>query len=395
MIERKIADELNARRANLTVILPSGVVAYQGSASAPVLRLKTKQAVANLLTRDIGALGGDYVNGDLELEGTPRALMDEVANLVGPTVGVHQPTFMQRLMKKASSISQDRDNVQFHYDVSDRFYQLWLDEQRVYSCAYYKEGDDLERAQVRKLEHICRKLDLSPGERFLDIGMGWGGLLFHAARHYDVQAKGITLSENQYKHVSRQIARHGLSGQVSVELVHYKDLPTHTRYDKIASIGMSEHVGTDNLPDYFNHLRTILKPTGMLLNHCITASSTTRGGLGHGMGDFIGKYIFPGGELQHTSEILRVAADAGLEMVDTENLRPHYAKTLWDWSDRLERNLHAAGEVANERTVRAYRMYLAGCALGFEKNWISLHQFLFKRECTPYAFNREYMYAKQ
>jgi cyclopropane-fatty-acyl-phospholipid synthase len=255
---------------------------------------------------------------------------------------------------------------------------------------------------------------LKEGERFLDIGAGWGGLLLWAAEHYGVDATGITLSKNQHAHVNREIERRGLQHRVRMHLRDYRDLSVDEPFDKIASVGMFEHVGRVNMPAYFSKIYSLLKPGGLVLNHGITGSAPDHEELGAGMGEFIEKYIFPGGELLHVSHVLHEMATSGLEMVDTENLRPHYAKTLWAWSDALESRLDEASGVLNstsrageaERILRAYRLYLAGSAMSFEHNWISLHQMLAARPSgnlqqgpikgaqSAFPFNRGYMYSK-
>ena len=272
----------------------------------------------------------------------------------------------------------------------------------------------LAQAQEAKLDHICRKLMLRPGEKFLDIGAGWGGLLLWAAEHYGVKATGITLSKNQHAHVQRLIDEKGLQGRVRMELCDYRELDEADGFDKIASVGMFEHVGQANIPTYFNTVFRLLKPGGLVMNHGITAGSIQPSHLGAGMGDFIEKYIFPGGELLHISHLIRDMAMAGLELVDDENLRPHYARTLWAWSDALEsrlpeaqRILETTGKVADAaKVLRAYRLYLAGCAMTFEQGWIGLHQILATRPDgqlqtgslrgaqSAYPFNREYMYSR-
>ena len=260
----------------------------------------------------------------------------------------------------------DAEQIQFHYDVSDEFYALWLDPRRIYSCAYFRDaGMSIAQAQEAKLEHICTKLMLKEGERFLDIGAGWGGLLLFAAEHYGVKAQGITLSKNQHAYVNKLVAERGLAGKVRMDLVDYRHLDESAPFDKIASIGMFEHVGKARLPEYFAKINRLLKPGGLLLNHGITAGGTQNHQLGSGLGDFIEKYIFPGGELEHVSHVLATTADAGLEAVDVESLRPHYAKTLWAWSDSLEAQLPAARTVTTDTVLRAYRLYLAGSAMCF------------------------------
>jgi cyclopropane-fatty-acyl-phospholipid synthase len=262
----------------------------------------------------------------------------------------------------------------------------------------------IEEAQVAKLEHICAKLMLKDGDRFLDIGAGWGGLLLFAAENYGVRAQGITLSKNQHAHVNKLIAERGLAGRVRMDLLDYRHLDESEPYDRIASVGMFEHVGRAQLPAYFAKIHGLLKPGGLLLNHGITAGGTRNHQLGSGLGDFMERYIFPGGELLHVSRVLEATSESGLEAVDVESLRPHYAKTLWAWSDSLEANVAAARSVTSETVVRAYRLYLAGSASAFERAWISLHQMLCARRTgdpasgpmrgaqSAFPFNRGYMY---
>jgi cyclopropane-fatty-acyl-phospholipid synthase len=265
----------------------------------------------------------------------------------------------------------------------------------------------LTEAQVAKLEHICTKLMLKEGDRFLDIGAGWGGLLMFAAERYGVRGQGITLSKNQHAHVNKLIAERGLAGRVRMDLVDYRHLDESEPYDRIASVGMFEHVGRARLPEYFAKIHRLLKPGGLLLNHGITAGGTRNHQLGSGLGDFIEKYIFPGGELEHVSHLIEQTADAGLEPVDVESLRPHYAKTLWAWSDALEAQLATARTLTTDTVLRAYRLYLAGSAMCFERGWLSLHQMLCARptgdvESGPmrgaqseFPFNRGYMYPQR
>lgn len=370
-------------------------------------------SLARLKAGQIGALAEDFVEGKLNLEGRMRDIMAVAADLLprNPAEMDNGSGTWRKVMaplKRLSRHTPQRDaaQVQFHYDVSDDFYALWLDPRRVYSCAYYRDaGMTLAKAQEAKLDLICRKLMLQPGERFLDIGAGWGALLLWAAEHYGVRATGITLSKNQHAHVEGLIKARGLAGRVRMELMDYRSLDEREGFDKISSVGMFEHVGMAKLPAYFGKIHRLLAPGGLALNHGITAGSTHSRQLGAGMGDFIEKYIFPGGELVHISRVLADMAEARLEVLDVENLRPHYARTLWDWSDALEARLAAAHAVLTqssdkaraERIVRAYRLYLAGSAMSFEKGWLALHQVLASRPATDcgsaYPFKRDYMYA--
>ena len=378
---------------------------------AVVLRFRDRMALVALASGDIGHVGAAIVEGRVALEGGMRDLMAAATGLLtrDPARDQHHG-WWRRVLGRARSmaahtLAHDARQVQFHYDVSDDFYALWLDPRRVYSCAYFRQPQmTLQQAQEAKLEHVCRKLMLQPGERFLDIGAGWGGLLLWAAERHGVRGVGITLSKNQHAHVNRLIEQRGLSDRVQMRLLDYRELPEDEPFDKIASIGMFEHVGRANLPRYFDKIRRLLKPGGLLLNHGITAGGTRNAQLGAGIGDFIERYIFPGGELLHVSHVLQVMAEQGLEGLDTENLRPHYARTLWGWSDGLEAQLDEARRLTGDKVVRAYRLYLAGSAMSFERGWLSLHQTLAARPSgdlndgalrgaqSAYPFNREYIY---
>ena len=413
-LESFVERKLSAIEPPLALVLPGG--RRIGPAAAAVrVGLREMGSLAHLACGRIGRLAEEYVEGRIEIDG---ALRDIVA--VSRQLLAHDPTHVEpapaalgwwrelvRRRRSRSRHSRDADacQVRFHYDVSDSFYALWLDPRRVYSCAYYREpGMTLAEAQEAKLEHICRKLMLAPGERFLDIGAGWGALLLHAAERYGVEATGITLSRNQHAHVGRLVAERGLSRRVTVRLLDYRELPEDEPWHKIASVGMFEHVGRARLDGYFAKVRRLLRPGGLLLNHGITAGGTRNHRLGAGIGEFIDRYIFPGGELMHLSHVLRVASESGLEVLDVENLRPHYARTLEAWSDALEERLADARRLAPEAVLRAYRLYLAGSAMAFEQGWISLHQVLAARPSgnpadgpvrgaqSAFPFNREYIY---
>lgn len=374
---------------NLAVNLPSGK--RIGSHSADVnIYIEDMTAVAALATGKMGALGEAVVEGKVLIEGGMRDIMKAVTALLPSTLIDNRPGWWSTQLLKAKSKRlhskrHDAKQIEFHYDVSDDFYKLWLDPHRAYSCAYYREdGFTLQQAQEAKFDHICRKLNLRENDRFLDIGAGWGGLLIWAVEHYGVNAIGITLSKNQYSYVQSLIKSKGLQSKLKMELKDYRDLDTSEPFDKIASVGMFEHVGRAQLPNYFRKLFDLLRPGGLVLNHGITAGGLDNSQVGGGMGDFIEKYIFPGGELIHASLAHREIAYAGLEAVDIENLRPHYARTLWQWSDQLEAKLDEAEEILTRqsgieqgnKTLRAYRLYLAGCAIAFEQGWVSLHQIL-------------------
>lgn len=284
-------------------------------------------------------------------------------------------TWTRPLTMLSHSRRMNRDAISFHYDVSNEFYRLWLDKQMVYSCAYFEHaGDSLEQAQQNKLDLICRKLQLAPGERFLDIGCGWGALVIWAAKHYGVSAHGVTLSRKQYDLALQRIREENLEGQVTVELKDYRDIAGEAAYDKIASVGMFEHVGLKNLPVYFSTVYRLLKPGGLFLNHGITQD--VEGGSRTVGSKFIARYVFPDGELDRISNIERVMERCQFEIHDVESLRPHYALTLRQWVSRLERQYEEALNYVPESVYRIWRMYMAGCALQFENGEVGVYQVL-------------------
>jgi cyclopropane-fatty-acyl-phospholipid synthase len=425
-LARLVETKITAQAPGLAVLLPGG--RRLGASDASVrLTLADWTPLAHVAAGSVGSLAQDWVEGRIELQGRMRDIAAAAAGLVGSDPTQPRPlagsvgvlNWWRGVLRRARSsalhtLDADARQVQFHYDVSDDFYTLWLDPRRVYSCAYWRASSDVQaettatplaRAQEAKLDHVCRKLALRPGERFLDVGAGWGGLLLWAAENYGVYATGITLSKNQHAHVQRLVDERGLAGRVRIELMDYRELPDAQSFDKIASIGMFEHVGRARLPGYFAKLLRLLAPGGLLLNHGITAGGTRNTQLGAGIGEFIERYIFPGGELLHLSHVLATMAEAGWEAVDIENLRPHYARTLWAWSDALEARLPEARQLTDERLLRAYRLYLAGSAMAFERGWMSLHQVLATKPSgdlnagalpgaqSKYPFTRDYIYA--
>jgi len=410
ILERK----LEQLAVPLALVMPDGRRIGPPSA-AVTMRLKQLSPLAHIAAGEVGKVAQDYVEDRLDFDGSVRDLMQIATQMIasdptqdmggGATLNWWREIRLNARSRARHNVQADAAQVQFHYDVSDAFYELWLDPLRLYSCAYFREpGMNLAQAQQAKLDHICRKLMLRPGERFLDIGAGWGGLLMWAAEHYGVRGHGITLSRNQHAHVNQLIEARGLTGRVTMELCDYRELPEGEPYDKIASVGMFEHVGRALLPEYFAKIHRLLRPGGLLMNHGITAGGTRNRQLGAGMGEFIERYIFPGGELSHVSKVTEVMSEAQFEPLDLENLRPHYARTLWAWSDALEAQLADARGLTNERVVRAYRIYLAGSAMGFEQGWMALFQMLAAKPSrvltdgpirgaqSDYPFNRGYVY---
>ena len=265
----------------------------------------------------------------------------------------------------------------------------------VYSCAYFRQtSDSLEQAQQNKLDHILTKLRVAPGDTFLDVGAGWGALIIRAAQR-GARAVGVTLSEQQHAWATEQIGRLGLADRCSMRLQDYRDIAAHEQYDRIASVGMFEHVGHRNLGSYFNKLQGLLAPGGTMLMHGITATLPGRKQVGRGGGDFIDRYVFPDGELPHLGFVLESMANARLEVVDVESLRRHYALTLSEWAKRLDARAVVARQLAGEKRFRIWRVYLAGCAYGFAHNWMNIYQILACKPghgTHPFALTRDWMY---
>ena len=316
------------------------------------------------------------------------------ADADGQAQGAESPALQGRRVK-GHERHENSASIAFHYDVSNAFYALWLDEAMVYSCAYFESPEvSLAQAQQAKLDHICRKLLLKPGEQLLDIGCGWGALLIHAARHYGVRAHGVTLSRHQLATARQRIDEAGLQDRVTVELRDYRDLPGTAVYDKVVSVGMFEHVGLKNLPVYFATVQRLLKPAGLFLNHGITHFD--EGWKKTLSTEFINRYVFPDGQLDTVGNVQRAMEHADFEIADVESLRPHYALTLRHWVARLEQNHECALQHVSESTYRIWRLYMTTCALEFESGEIGVYQVLASKRvagATPLPLTRRHLYS--
>ncbi len=288
-----------------------------------------------------------------------------------------------KLHGRRHSRERDRSAIHYHYDVSNDFYRLWLDKNMAYSCAYFKTPqDDLDTAQVQKFDHICRKLRLQPGERFLDIGCGWGGLILHAARNYGVQARGITLSEQQLALAQERIKQEGLADRCEATLTDYRDVGEAGSFDKIASVGMVEHVGEANLKEYFACAYRLLRPAGVFLNHGIGVPESRRVAPSP---NFCDTYVFPDGELVPVGTMTRNAEDAGFEVRDVENLREHYALTLGHWVRNMRDREEAVRQVVDETTFRTWKLQMAGSAHYFKTGKLDLYQTLLAKSTNGHS----------
>jgi cyclopropane-fatty-acyl-phospholipid synthase len=369
----------------------SGAEANLGASPSVTIGIPEAASLRFLFKPTLERLGQAYGEGKLDVQGRMTDIIEVAARLANADRAINsrrKPRFNPFRHTRRS----DADAIAYHYDVSNEFYALWLDEQMVYSCAYFKSPTDtLEAAQLQKMDHILSKLCVKPGDRLLDIGCGWGALVMRAAEKFGAKALGVTLSHNQYELACERIARAGLQDRCEVRIEDYRDVSG--TYDRIASVGMFEHVGLKNLGVYFAKLRQLMADNGTVLNHGITSTDPGSGQSPAGAGDFIGRYVFPEGELAHIGLVLKEMCAAGLEPVDVENLRRHYAITLGHWTERFERASEQLRTLAGEKRYRIWRAYLAGCAYGFAHNWVAVHQVLaVKVNADALPLTRGYMY---
>ncbi|WP_104105806.1 cyclopropane-fatty-acyl-phospholipid synthase family protein [Nocardioides sp. 616] len=387
--------------------LPVRFTAYDGSSAGPAdasfqLELRNERGLSYMLTApgDLG-LARAYVSGDLDMVGVPlgdpHALLSflqdhtrfrtpsptELISLLRalglshlvpppPPPQEHLPRWRRSIEGLRHSLSRDAVVIEHHYDVSNRFYEMVLGPSMAYTCAVYPSPQaTLEEAQRAKFALVADKLGLAPGQRLLDVGCGWGGMVIHAAREHGVRGLGVTLSEAQAAWAQEEVVRAGVEDLVEIRHGDYREV-TESDFDAVSSIGLTEHIGVSNYPAYFEFLSSRLRPGGRLLNHSITRPHNRR----VDTGAFIDRYVFPDGELTGSGRIITAAQDAGLEVVHSENLRPHYALTLRDWCANLQANWDACVAEVGEATARVWGLYMAGSRLAFERNNIQLHQVL-------------------
>ncbi|MFD0883656.1 class I SAM-dependent methyltransferase [Streptosporangium algeriense] len=378
--------------------------AYDGSKAGPDsadigVEVKSPIAVA-YLAQAPGELGlaRAYVSGHLDVDGDMYSLLARMWSLTINDITTAQkvaairalgvkPLMMRvppppqevrrsMLAKMGSRHAKQRDAeaIHHHYDVSNKFYSWVLGPSMAYTCAVYPtEESTLEEAQYTKFDLVAKKLGLKPGMRLLDVGCGWGGMVMHAAREYGVKALGVTLSRQQAEWAQKAIAEAGLGELAEVRHMDYRDV-TESGFDAVSSIGLTEHIGKDQLPFYFKFLYDKLVPGGRILNHCITRPTGVEKTIN--AGGFINRYVFPDGELESVGHLIRQMEDLGFEIRHEENLREHYAQTLRHWCINLDDHWDEAVEEVGQGTARVWRLYMAGCVVGFERNKVQLHQVL-------------------
>ncbi len=352
-----------------------------------------------LLSPNAYSLGSAYINGYFDVSGNMRELYEMVCDkLLSTDQSVKISDFFSKMVSPVLALlpsgirEKEKENIRYQYDQPGRFFRIFLGETMGYTCGYYSDqNSSMSDAQNKKMEIVCKKLRLTSGQHLLDIGCGWGNLSVYAAKHYGVQVTGITLSQEQKTYAEEWIKKEGLVGQVKIKLLNYRDLENN-QYDKIACVGMSEHVGRDNMSTFYDTVYRCLKPGGLFMQHTITTYSQpkkSRNNL------FLDTYMFPGGELMREQDLVDLAGQSGFELLNAENFRPHYVKTLADWISRMEQHREQLIDIVDETTYRIYHVFFIGSLISFRQKEIALFQNLFCKTgsgiegdhlfTTPYA----------
>lgn len=332
------------------------------------------------------AFGEAYMQDKIQIEGSVRDVIESLYK--NQDSFLYQNSAYLKLAKFISNgVKKSKENAQYHYDIGNDFYRLWLDETLTYSCAYFKSPEDtLVQAQKNKVDHILRKLNLQEGQRLLDIGCGWGELILAAAQKYHVKALGITLSQEQYEQVRSRIEHEHLKDWVDVQLLDYREIKDQV-FDRVVSVGMLEHVGKEHLGEYFATVQKLLVDGGISLLHSITGRDE------RGTNSWINKYIFPGSYMPMVSELIRQMESHDFYLLDVESLRSHYTRTLEHWAHNFEQALPKIRESKDESFIRMWRLYLQSSAASFNCGNIDLHQFLFSKGPNNHLpWTRDYIY---
>ena len=352
------------------------------------LIIKNFPSKKELLSDPSVALGEAYMKGDIDIEGDLQKFFESIIR--NKDSFMNKNTIFRLASKiKAPSLMKSKKDIAHHYDIGNDFYSLWLDKTMSYSCGYFKNPTDtLYDAQMNKIHHILKKLNLKEGQHLLDIGCGWGYLIIEAAKLYNVKALGITLSEEQFKKAKERIKQEGLEDLVDVQLMDYRNLEkSNLEFDRIVSVGMAEHVGHANLPLFFKNVDSVLKESGLFLLHNITNLVETEGN------KWITTYIFPGGYLPTLREELNIAADINFRTLDVESLRLHYMKTLEEWCKNFMNHLDEERHMFDDEFLRMWHLYLATCAAAFHYWDIDIHQILFSKGINnTLPMTRKYLY---
>lgn len=386
-IVKSIAEHLSDRPFDLEY-WDGEIIKYGEGEPEFKLIIKNFPSKKELLADPSVALGEAYMKGDIDIEGDLQKFFESIIR--NKDSFMNKNTVFRLASKiKAPSLIKSKKDIAHHYDIGNDFYSLWLDKTMSYSCGYFKNPTDtLYDAQMNKIHHILKKLNLKEGQHLLDIGCGWGYLIIEAAKLYKVKALGITLSEEQFKKAKERIKQEGLEDLVDVQLMDYRNLEkSNLEFDRIVSVGMAEHVGHANLPLFFKNVDSVLKESGLFLLHNITNLVETEGN------KWITTYIFPGGYLPTLREELNVAADINFRTLDVESLRLHYMKTLEEWYKNFMNHLDEERDMFDDEFLRMWHLYLATCAAAFHYWDIDIHQILFSKGINnTLPMTRKYLY---
>ncbi|MHB8130313.1 MAG: class I SAM-dependent methyltransferase [Mobilitalea sp.] len=341
--------------------------------------------ISDIVTNPSVTLGEAYMHKRIEIVGNIRDVIEAIYN--NPKSFLRYKGKFSKLVNPVkNSLQKSKDNISYHYDIGNDFYQLWLDKTMTYSCGYFKDEDDtLDQAQANKVDYILKKLNLKEGNTLLDIGCGWGELIILAAKKYKVKAMGITLSSEQMEKANKRIKEEGLENLVEVRLLDYRQIKDRS-FDRIVSVGMIEHVGKEYLLEYFKTVNKLLNNGGLSLLHCITS-------LKGGTNRWIEKYIFPGGYVPSVSELISNISDESFHLIDLESLRRHYARTLENWTENFENSTPSISKMKDETFIRMWSLYLNACIASFSAGNIDIHQFVFSKGlANELPWTREYLY---
>ena len=386
-IVKSIAEHLSDRPFDLEY-WDGEIIKYGEGEPEFKLIIKNFPSKKELLSDPSVALGEAYMKGDIDIEGDLQKFFESIIR--NKDSFMNKNTVFRLASKiKAPSLIKSKKDIAHHYDIGNDFYSLWLDKTMSYSCGYFKNPTDtLYDAQMNKIHHILKKLNLKEGQHLLDIGCGWGYLIIEAAKLYKVKALGITLSEEQFKKAKERIKEEGLEDLVDVQLMDYRNLEkSNLEFDRIVSVGMAEHVGHANLPLFFKNVDSVLKESGLFLLHNITNLVETEGN------KWITTYIFPGGYLPTLREELNIAADINFRTLDVESLRLHYMKTLEEWCKNFMNHLNEERDMFDDEFLRMWHLYLATCAAAFHYWDIDIHQILFSKGINnTLPMTRKYLY---
>ncbi|CAG2148367.1 hypothetical protein LMG31506_03810 [Cupriavidus yeoncheonensis] len=356
------------------------------------LTVREAGALPLLLTPSLDNLGEAYVQEKIDLDGKLTDIID-VGYRFSAAAKRRAGGALAKVARHFTHTKQeDKNAIQYHYDVSNEFYSQWLDPGMVYSCAYFEQGnEDLATAQRKKIDHILTKIRLQPDQTLLDIGCGWGALVLRAAEKFGGRCVGITLSQNQFDLATARVRAAGLSDRIEIRLQDYRDISG--TFDRITSVGMFEHVGKKNLTAYFGRMRELLADNGVAMNHGITVPDPSDAPMDGST--FMDRYVFPQGELPHIGLVLKTMQEGGLEAFDVELLRRHYAQTLRHWADNFEAHSSAIRDMVGEKKYRIWRVYLAGCAHAFDTDTMSIYQVVCHKAGEPSSgipWSRRYIY---